>query len=72
VTFMSEAVKCDICGALYNSRYLASHKRWAHAKKEKSEDSDLTEPEATNRIVSLFERLSPEGRKRLLQRLTRS
>lgn len=68
---MSEAVKCDICGALYNSRYLASHKRWAHPKKEKSEEPDLAEPEATKRILSLFERLSPESRKRILQRLVR-
>jgi hypothetical protein len=68
---MSEAVKCDICGALYNSRYLASHKRWAHQKRGKIEDSDLTEREATARILSLFEGLSPESRKRILQRLSR-
>jgi hypothetical protein len=68
---MSEAVKCDICGGLYNSRYLASHKRWAHPKTEKSEDSYLTESAAAERILSLFGRLSPEGRKRVLQRLTR-
>jgi hypothetical protein len=66
---MSEAVKCDICGGLYNSRYLASHKRWAHPKKDKCEDSDLTESEARKRILELVERLSPEARKRLLKEL---
>jgi hypothetical protein len=33
---MSEIVKCDICGGIYNQSHLSSHKRLSRGKRGKS------------------------------------
>ena len=57
-------VRCDVCGGIFNQRYLASHRRLAHGKSKGSTASDSGEEEAIQTIVSLYEDLSHEGRKR--------
>ena len=69
---MSEAVRCNICGLMYNSSYVSAHKRRAHPEKFKKENSTLNEADAMLRMVSLFRQLSPEGQKDLLNRLLES
>jgi hypothetical protein len=55
-------LQCDICGRLYGSDSLLSHKRLAH------ETADLasTEQHETQKILRIFKRLSPESKKQLL------
>jgi hypothetical protein len=66
---VSEAVRCDVCGLMYNSSYVSAHKRRAHPEKFKQKNPGLNEADAILRILSLFQQLSPEGQKNLLNRL---
>jgi hypothetical protein len=67
---LSSIVKCDICGGVYNKRYLNSHKRLSHyGRKKLAIPSTATEPEAVEFIVSVYEQLSEDGKKKLLERL---
>ena len=63
-------VKCDVCGGTFSQRYLTSHKRLAHGKGNGSPASPTSEDDAVQAIVSLYERLSAEGRRRVLRLLT--
>ncbi len=45
---MSEIVKCEICGKLFNRRYVKSHKRLAHDKKLNPVSRKLSEPEVVH------------------------
>jgi hypothetical protein len=57
---MAKSVYCDICGKLYNSSSLSTHKRLAH-RIDKS---------AGDRIVILFKTLSVDDKKKVLAKLT--
>ncbi len=67
---MSQIVKCEICGHVYNKRYLQIHIRRSHGQQPGSASPVSSESEAIQQILSLSERLSDEGRKRLLERLS--
>jgi hypothetical protein len=67
---MSEIVKCDVCGGLYNQRHLTSHKRLSHGKKNSFAFTVADEPGAVNAIFTLYKRLSAKARKEILDRLT--
>jgi len=67
---MSQIVKCEICGRLDNQRYLQSHMRRSHGQRRDGASPVSSESEAIQQILSLAERLSDEGRKRLLERLS--
>jgi hypothetical protein len=69
---MAEPVRCDICGGLFSSRHLSSHKRLSHGAKSvsKAPESQLNDQDAMRRIVDLFGALSEENKKNLLYRLT--
>lgn len=62
---MAQTVRCDVCGKLFNTSYLGAHKRLAHAK-EKGANEQI----AVEKILKLFEGLSPEGKKKALEQLT--
>jgi hypothetical protein len=64
---MPEAVRCDVCGKLYSSRHLNSHKRLAHAK-NKVGGSAVTE-RGVKTILEIYNTLSPENKKRVLAQL---
>lgn len=66
---MSEIVKCEICGKMFNRRYVKSHKRLAHDQKPNLTSSELSEPEVMQEILSLYGRLSDDKRKELQIRL---
>jgi hypothetical protein len=60
-------VKCDLCGKLFSSRYVGSHKRLAHAKPKATV---LTAPsDETEMILRLFRDLPLEKKRRLLIQL---
>lgn len=61
---MAELVKCDVCGKVSNSSYLASHKRLAHGKRLTAAYC-ASEPEAIEVIASLHARLSEEGKRKV-------
>jgi DNA-directed RNA polymerase subunit N (RpoN/RPB10) len=64
---MPEPVRCDVCGKLYSSRHLNSHKRLAHAK-DKVGGSAATE-RGVKTILEIYNTLSPEHKKRVLAQL---
>lgn len=66
---MPEPVRCDVCGKLFSSRHLSSHKRLAHTKL-KSESS--SEQDRVETILSLFELLSAENKRRVIAQLAAS
>ena len=67
---MSQIVRCDVCGGVYNQRYLRAHQRLSHRIKQTS--SAKSEPEALEVIASLYAQLSDENKKALRDRLATS
>jgi hypothetical protein len=65
---MPEPVRCDVCGKLYSSSHLGSHKRLAHAK-DKVAGSAGREG-AIQTILDIYNTLSSENKKRVLEELT--
>jgi DNA-directed RNA polymerase subunit N (RpoN/RPB10) len=63
---MPEPVRCDICGKMFSSRHVSSHKRLAHAKLKAGSPS---EEERMQTILDLFKSLSAESKARALARL---
>ena len=63
---MSQIVRCDVCGGVYNQRYIRAHKRLSH---DRNHFAAKNEPEALAAIVSLYTRLSDESKKMLRDRL---
>jgi len=66
---MSQIVKCEVCGRVYNRRYLNSHKRLSHGHREPSPSSLKSESETVRAIVSMYERLSDEEKKAVRARV---
>ena len=66
---MSEIVKCDICGGVYNQRHLSSHKRLSHGKSRTSSPPAADDPEKLEAVLSLYEQLSDEEKKKVLDQL---
>jgi len=66
---MSEIVKCDICGGVYNQRHLSSHKRLSHGKSKTANVSTTGEPEKLEAVLSLYEQLSDGEKKKVLDQL---
>lgn len=67
---MSQIVKCDICGKVYNQRHLSSHKRLSHGKARTSASSAESERETLERIVSMYAQLSERSKKEVRIRLS--
>lgn len=65
---MSQIVRCDVCGGVYNKRYLRAHKRLSHGRAEIN-PSTQSEPDAVEAIVSMYAQLSDENKKTLRDRL---
>ena len=63
-------VTCEICRGIFSQSYLPSHKRLAHNRNAPSAVSPITEKEAIQKIASLYESLSVNGRKRVVLLLT--
>ena len=61
---MPEPVRCDVCGKLFSSRHLSSHKRLAHARHKLGEATD--EQNGMKTILELYKNLSAENKRRVL------
>jgi len=68
---MSEIVRCEICGKVYNRRYLKGHKRLAHGKKNWASFAK-NERERVRAITSLYLKLTDRNKKRIRELLSRS
>jgi len=69
---MSQIVKCDLGGGIYNQSHLSSHKRLSQGKRETSPGAVEGDRGDLEAIVSLYREL-PEDRKReVLERLAES
>ena len=66
---MAEVVKCDVCKKVFNKSYVSSHKRLAHRDDVKPIPG-ASELETIETIASLIARLSDEGRRKVLERIT--
>jgi DNA-directed RNA polymerase subunit N (RpoN/RPB10) len=64
---MPEPVRCDICGKLFSSRHVSSHKRLAHAKDHVG-GSGAAE-RGMKAILEVYNTLSAEDKKRVLAQL---
>lgn len=62
---MPGTVKCQVCGKLYNSRYVSTHVRLAHPEIARAADPERFEQKIVEQIVNLFNQLSPETRKQV-------
>jgi DNA-directed RNA polymerase subunit N (RpoN/RPB10) len=62
---MPEPVRCDVCGKLFSSRHLSSHKRLAHTKHRLGG----SEPDGMKKILELYKTLSAEDKQRVLAQL---
>jgi hypothetical protein len=67
---MPEIVNCDVCGGMYNQRYLSAHKRLSHGGRPKRGMPKINEPKALKAIFSMYAKLSEENKKKVLERLT--
>lgn len=68
---MSQIVKCDICGGIYNQSHLSSHKRLSHGqRKTPSFSLAKGQTETLELIVSMYAQLTDESKKAVRQRLS--
>ena len=56
---MAQTVRCDVCGKLFSSSHIGSHKRLAHPNEET----------AVQNILGLFKNLSQKSKKKVLEDL---
>ena len=66
---MSEIVRCEICGGVYNQRHLRSHQRLSHSMKKGPVAPVAGERDELDKIVSLYNLLTNQERKALLNLL---
>jgi predicted amidophosphoribosyltransferase len=64
---MPEPVRCDVCGKLFSSRHLSSHKRLAHPKDKLA--VSVAEQDGMKKILELYKALSTENKARVLAEL---
>jgi len=64
---MPQPVRCDVCGKLFSSRYVNSHKRLAHAKDKVGGSAGAQNGMKT--ILEIYDTLSAENKKRVLAQL---
>jgi DNA-directed RNA polymerase subunit N (RpoN/RPB10) len=64
---MPEPVRCDVCGKLFSSRHLSSHKRLAHTKQKAGLATN--EQDGMKKILELYKALSAENKERVLAEL---
>lgn len=69
---MSQIVKCDICGGIYNQSHLSSHKRLSHGKREVSTGGIQGDRGNLEAIVSLYKELPEDSKREVLDRLAGS
>ncbi len=63
---MPEPVRCEVCGKLFSSSHLKSHKRLAHVK---GKVTGANGQDGMKTILELYNRLSPEDKERVLAEL---
>jgi hypothetical protein len=66
---MGQIVKCDICGKIYNESHLTTHKRLSHGKRHASLRSSKNGTASVEVILSLYEGLSEDQKKKVRDRL---
>jgi DNA-directed RNA polymerase subunit N (RpoN/RPB10) len=64
---MAEPVRCDVCGKLFSSRHVKSHKRLAHPKGKVA--VSVAEQDGIKTILDLYKTLSAENKERVLAQL---
>lgn len=68
VSAMAEVVRCDICGKLFSSRHVNSHRRLAHGSVKPT--GSPAEEDGMKMIVTLYAGLSAENKAKVRAKLT--
>jgi hypothetical protein len=68
---VTEIVRCEVCGKIFNRSYLSSHKRLAHPEACGGSMSREGELRVVNKILSLYQQLSLPTQKQLRDRLAK-
>ncbi len=63
---MAQPVRCEVCGKLFSSSHVKSHKRLAHVK---GKVTGASGQDGMKTILELYNRLSPEDKGRVLAEL---
>ena len=66
---MSEMVKCDVCGCIYNQKYLGSHRRLAHGRRKVPFSSAGGDVERLEIIAAMYAQLPDKYKKEVRERL---
>jgi hypothetical protein len=66
---MSQIVKCDVCGKVFNQSHLSSHKRLSHGKGKIPGVSSSGEPQTLEAVLALYGQLSEKGKKEVRNKL---
>ena len=69
---MSKTVKCEFCGKLYNWRYVSSHVNRSHPEIARAVNPSKADQKAVEKILTLWEQLSPKAREQVLNSLAPS
>jgi DNA-directed RNA polymerase subunit N (RpoN/RPB10) len=64
---MPEPVRCDVCGKLFSSRHVKSHKRLAHPADKGA--VSVADQDGMKMILEVYKTLSPKNRERVLAEL---
>ena len=69
MTVVSQIVKCDVCGGVYNQSHLSSHKRLSHGKGKTSSPCGAGEPPKFEAVLASYAQLSEEDKKEVRKQL---
>ncbi|HYL61202.1 MAG TPA: hypothetical protein VE077_01165 [Candidatus Methylomirabilis sp.] len=64
---MAEPVRCDVCGKMFSSRHVKSHKRLAHGRDQPA--GSLAEEDGMKMILMLYRTLSAENKEKVRAKL---
>jgi hypothetical protein len=66
---MSQIVRCEVCGKIYNRSHLSSHRRLAHGIGKVLSPSAPAEPQKLQAVLALYQQLSTEGKRQVLAQM---
>ena len=68
-TVMSQIVKCEVCGGVYNRSHLSAHQRLSHGLGKTSNPTDAGEPQKLETVLLLYNQLSEKGKEKVRNQL---
>lgn len=66
---MSQIIKCEICGRVYNRSHLSTHKRMSHGIGKRSNSTGAGQPEKLETLLLLYNQLSEKDKEQARNQL---